>query len=55
MVSTLASFIDEGIERMENEVLPVSRWHGINSLPNELLVKIMELYLGTPYELPDTF
>lgn len=43
MVDSLSSVISDGISRMEKEVLPASRFYGINSLPSEIISDIMDL------------
>lgn len=54
VVASLASDIDKGIEKMEREVLPVSRYQGIRSLPGEVIVKIMTL-VANQFEEPKAF
>lgn len=55
VVKSLASVIDDGIARAEKQVLPVSHYHGINSLPCEMMVKIMDLICDALSNDPETF
>lgn len=55
IVKVLASVIDDGIARAEKKVLPLSRCHGINSLPSEVMVKIMDLVVDVLADTPEEF
>ena len=52
-VDSLAEEIEEKISKTEASVLPVARYHGIMSLPSEVIVNIMTLPGG--HSLVDHF
>lgn len=55
MVDSLASVVNDGIARVEKEVLPVSRHNGIRSLPTEIMATIMTLAGDQLFLDPDAF
>ena len=52
MVRTLSNFVDERVLKAKKPVIPASRSYGISALPNELVVRIMNLVGGQFYDDP---